>query len=120
MFALATLAALAVAQAAPAPAFESDTTATGDIAHESIAAGNMAEAIARLESARAENPGDPALLINLGAAYAASGDYARAEECYRQAIASNDRYDLELADGRWVDSRRAARLALVSLEHRAN
>ncbi len=114
------MAAMAAAQAAPAPAFESDNQTTREVAYESIAAGDMAQAIARLEAARAENPGDPALLINLGAAYAATGDYARAEECYRQAIASEDRYDLELADGQWVDSRNAARMALLTLEGRAN
>ena len=35
---------------------------------------------------------------------------------YRAAIASPDRYDLQLADGRWMDSRAAARLAAASLE----
>lgn len=114
------VAALAMTQAGPAPAFESDNDTTREVAYESITAGDMAQAIASLEAARAENPDDPALLINLGAAYAATGDFARAEECYRQAIASEDRYDLELADGQWVDSRSAARMALVSLETRAN
>lgn len=112
--------ALGAAQAGPAPAFESDNDTSREVAYETIAAGDMARAIANLERARAENPGDPALLINLGAAYAATGDLARAEECYRQAIASEDRYELELADGQWVDSRRAARMALVSLENHRN
>ncbi len=31
---------------------------------------------------------------------------------YMAALASESRYDLQLADGRWMDSRRAARLAL--------
>ncbi len=59
---------------------------------------------------------DPATLINLGAAYAKIGQKDRALAMYRAAIASPDRYDLQLADGRWMDSRAAARLAAASLE----
>lgn len=59
---------------------------------------------------------DPATLINLGAAYAKIGQKDRALAMYRAAIASPDRYDLQLADGRWMDSRAAARLAAAPLE----
>ncbi|WAT17550.1 tetratricopeptide repeat protein [Aurantiacibacter sp. MUD11] len=117
MFATA-LAVLMAAQMGPTATMVEQESETRDVAYESVAAGDMQTAIANLEAARAENPGDPALLINLGAAYAATGDFARAEEAYRAAIASNDRYELELADGQWIDSRRAARLALLSLENR--
>ncbi len=116
MFASATLAFLLIAQAGPSAATTQPDIETRDVAYETIASGEAREAIVRLEQARAENPGDPALLINLGAAYAAVGDYQLAEQAYRDAIASDDRYELELASGEWVDSRHAARLALLSLE----
>lgn len=90
-----------------------------DVAYDSLAAGEAREAVASLEALRAENPGDPALLINLGSAYAQLGDVARAEVCFREAADSETRYQLELADGSWVDSRRAAQTALRQLRDRA-
>lgn len=119
MFA-STMAALLLAQAGPSAATTQPDIETRDVAYETIVAGETREAIARLEAARAENPGDPALLINLGAAYAAIGEYDRAEQAYREALTSEERYDLELANGDWIDSRQAARLALVSLSDSAN
>ena len=67
----------------------------------------------------ASDPDDPALLINLGAAYARKGDAARAAGAFQAAIDSDTRYDLELADGTWVDSRQAARRALETLRNSA-
>lgn len=90
-----------------------------EVAYESLAAGDAREAVTNLEALRAENPGDPALLINLGSAYAQLGDVARAEACFREAADSETRYQLELADGSWVDSRRAAQTALRQLRDRA-
>ena len=90
-----------------------------EVAYAALAAGEAREAIANLEALRAENPGDPALLINLGSAYAQLGDVARAEACFREAADSETRYQLELADGSWVDSRRAAQTALRQLRERA-
>lgn len=89
-----------------------------DVAYDALAAGEAREAVANLEALRAENPGDPALLINLGSAYAQLGDVARAEACFREAADSETRYSLELADGSWVDSRRAAQTALRQLRDR--
>jgi len=89
-----------------------------DAAYEQLATGNVLAAISRLETALAENPGDPALLINLGSAYAETGDLTRAAAAYQAAANSEDRYRLELADGQWVDSRTAARRALQTLEAR--
>lgn len=116
MFATTTLAALMLAQASTAAPIASTGVETHEVAYETIASGQARAAIEALEMARAENPGDPALLINLGAAYAAVGEYALAEQAYRDALASEDRYELELANGDWIDSRQAARLALLSLE----
>lgn len=87
-----------------------------DVAYEALASGEARAAVAALEGLRSENPGDPALLINLGSAYAELGQLDRAEECFRAAADSNVRYQLELADGSWIDSRHAARTALLNLE----
>lgn len=90
-----------------------------DVAYDTLAAGDAREAVANLEALRVENPGDPALLINLGSAYAQLGDVTRAEAAFREAADSETRYQLELADGSWVDSRRAAQTALRQLRDRA-
>ncbi|MFC3096881.1 tetratricopeptide repeat protein [Alteraurantiacibacter palmitatis] len=87
-----------------------------EVAYEELSQGDARAAVAALEALRADNPNDPALLINLGAAYQTLGDLVRAEQAYRAAAGSEIRYQLELADGSWVDSRRAARSALRALE----
>lgn len=109
------LAGLLLAQAGTATL---DTTEQRDVAFQEVVSGANQAAIAQLEAQRAANPQDPALLINLGTAYAAIGDYARAQDCYSTAATSRERYDLELANGEWVDSRRAARDALAALQAR--
>lgn len=116
MFATATLAFVLLAQAGPSAATTQPDIETRDVEYDALVSGKARTAIAQLEQARAENPGDPALLINLGAAYAAVGEYSQAQQAYRDAIASEDRYELELANGDWIDSRRAARMALLSLD----
>jgi cytochrome c-type biogenesis protein CcmH/NrfG len=93
-----------------------DPVQSRDVAYDAISEGRADEAIARIEKLLAQQPDDAALLINLGAAHLAQGDHLRAAECYRRAAAASERYSLELADGTWMDSRRAARLALQSLE----
>lgn len=95
------------------------TTEKRDAAFEQISAGENRAAIAILEVALVDNPDDPALLINLGSAYAELGEIERASHYYRAAGQSKQRYRLELADGTWMDSRRAARAALLILEERA-
>ncbi len=95
---------------------EMEKTETHEVAYETLAAGEARQAIANLEALREQNPGDPALLINLGSAYAELGDTEAAARYYRAAAESEIRYQLELADGTWVDSRRAARTALLRLE----
>ena len=116
MFASATLAFLLLAQAGPSAATTQPDIETRDVGYDALVSGETRAAIVQLEQARAENPGDPALLINLGAAYAAVGEYEQAQQAYRAAIASEDRYELELANGDWIDSRRAAQMALLSLD----
>ena len=92
-----------------------DTVQSRDVAYDALAAGRAEEAIARIEQLLAQQPEDPALLINLGAAHLAQGDQLRAADCYRRAAVAKERYSLELADGSWIDSRSAARRALKSI-----
>jgi tetratricopeptide (TPR) repeat protein len=56
------------------------------------------------------------VLINAGTAYARLGQLDKARQAFRAAVQSNNRYELELADGRKMDSREAARLAIGRLE----
>jgi Tfp pilus assembly protein PilF len=85
------------------------------VAYEALVEGANDRATVDLETRLRQDPGDPAALINLGAAYARLGQPDRAADAYRNAANSRTRYQLELADGRWLDSRRAARIALTSL-----
>jgi cytochrome c-type biogenesis protein CcmH/NrfG len=100
-----------VSEAAPPGAIEQR-----EVAFEELTSGRSAQAIVALESSLREEPGDPATLINLGAAYAQQGNAAAAARSFRAAMSSDTRYRLELADGSWVDSRQAARRALESLD----
>lgn len=97
-----------------APASANEIVVDGDrlpCSYTQLAQGDNAGAIAALSSERS----DPSRLINLGTAYARTGERAKAEAAYEAARASDVRYDLELADGRWMDSKAAARLALARL-----
>ena len=91
-------------------------TQTSEVAFEEITDGRGAEAVAAIERLLEEQPGDPALLINLAAAQIQLGRYDEAAESYRRAVASSERYQLELADGNWIDSRLAARRGLHALQ----
>jgi tetratricopeptide (TPR) repeat protein len=106
------LAAAAAGQPVPAPAATAGIT---DVAYTELTSGNADAAVRKLENgAGAES--DPAVLINLGTAYAKQGATDKALAAFRAAVASRDRYDLELADGSWMDSREAARVALGNLQ----
>jgi Tfp pilus assembly protein PilF len=89
-----------------------------DVAFEELARGDPVAAIERIRSNPEISENDPAALINLGTAHARMGQRAAAENYYRAAITSRQRYALELADGTWMDSRRAARLAMDRLQQR--
>lgn len=112
-FVLATLAASLAPSAAVAGHLSEPSQV--DVAYEQLQAGDTAAAVRHLEECRDMEAGDPARLINLGSAYASQGRVAEAESMFRAAIASDQRYRLELADGSWIDSREAARLALARL-----
>ncbi|WP_245978633.1 tetratricopeptide repeat protein [Aurantiacibacter xanthus] len=120
MIVLQAAVALMMAQAAPAAMMAGmNTDQHRDAAYEELTQGETDAAIARLEANLAQNPEDPALLINLGSAWAVRGDKDKAAGYYRAAARSDVRYQLELADGEWIDSRAAARLALRTLEQSA-
>ena len=96
-----------------------DPVAQTDAAYAQLSAGETDAAIARLEAELERNPGQAALLINLGTAYSRAGRTDDARAAYRAAIAARDRVELELADGSWEDSRDTARIALNQLEQRS-
>ncbi len=87
-----------------------------DIASEAITAGRGDEVIPSLERARAKHANDPAVLINLGVAYAHRGDDVKARNLFKAAMKSPTQIDLETADGDAVSSRKLARKALSMLD----
>lgn len=113
---------LALAFASPAAA-QSIIVVTGPqadsmtlpVAYAELRSGENQAAIAKLTGETTLSPRDPSRLINLGTAYARLGRMADAAAAYDAAIDSPVRYDLELADGRYVDSRWAARTARANL-----
>jgi len=113
---------IVLTQAAPIayvrPAPESDEVVYVDVAYGEIAQGRNQAAVARILADRTLAD-DPAALINLGTASARMGDFDKAQTYFRAAMASENRTNLQLADGRWMDSRRAARIALDSLSQRS-
>lgn len=103
------------AHAAPAPA----TLQLGEapeLAARTLAAGRSDEARATLERASLADPHDPAVLINLGIAYAQAGDEAKARAAFAKALACEEVIELDTADGGTTDSRRLARKALRMLD----
>jgi tetratricopeptide (TPR) repeat protein len=87
-----------------------------DVAFDELSSGRTAEAVASLETSLQQDARDPATLINLGTAYAQLGDAERAERALTAAVSSPTRYQVEMADGSWQDSRAVARRGLERLE----
>lgn len=85
------------------------------VAFAELQAGANQTAIDKLTGDTTLDARDPSRLINLGTAYARLGRTADAVAAYDAAIDSPIRYDLELASGRYMDSRWAARTALANL-----
>lgn len=113
------LAIILAAALAAQPAIPAADTASNvenvDVAYTELADGRDAEALHKLEQSALVQAGDPAALINLGTAYARAGEEAKARASFAAAMASRDRYVLELADGTWVESKVAARMASAAL-----
>lgn len=116
MAATALLFGLVLAQASPATLTVEANRADGNVGYAELASGDANGAIARIEAGGGAERNDPAALINLGSANARLGRLESARQLYVAAIKSDDPQELELADGRWMDSRRAARLALRMLD----
>ncbi len=118
MFATLIAAPMLLAQSATAQMVEQNYE-TREVAFDELIEGNAQAAITRLEAELEANPGDPAVLINLGTAHLQAGNFDRAQAYYRQARDCEDGYELELADGRWLHSSEAAALALATVEFEA-
>ncbi|WP_411339506.1 hypothetical protein V6U71_16700 [Sphingopyxis sp. J-6] len=86
------------------------------VAYSELRAGDNQAAVAKLTGETTLDARDPSRLINLGTAYARLGRTADAAAAYDAAIDSPIRYDVELASGRYVDSRWAARTARANLD----
>ena len=86
-----------------------------DVALEEMLAGQEGEAVRKILASDLYEQGDPGALINLGTAYARLGMNDEAREAFDAAAHADDPYTLQLADGRWIDSRRAATLAARKL-----
>ncbi|MFM7377276.1 MAG: tetratricopeptide repeat protein [Erythrobacter sp.] len=113
--------ALALAAASPLAGTAVDSAhaapeAAPELAARTLAAGRAEQAVATLEQASAADPRDAAVLINLGIAYAQTGDEVRARDAFRQALACEEVVELTTAEGTATDSRRLARKALKMLE----
>ncbi|WP_033075621.1 hypothetical protein [Sphingopyxis sp. MWB1] len=90
-------------------------TAQLPVAYAELKAGQNRAALAKLTGDSGIDARDPSRLINLGTAYARLGRTADAAAAYEAAATSPIRYDLELANGDYMDSRWAARTALANL-----
>lgn len=86
------------------------------VAYPELKAGENEAAVAKLTGDIDIDARDPSRLINLGTAYARLGRTAEARAAYEAAAASPIRYDVELANGDYMDSRWAARTALANLD----
>jgi len=115
-----TVFAMALLDTTPIPAQPAaelvSLTDDSELAAQTLAAGQEDEALAKLVRATAANPHDPAVLINLGIAYAQKGDDAKARTAFEAALACHEVVELDTADGAATDSRRLARKALKMLE----
>ena len=110
---LSAASSLAVIAASPAAA---QVQSDNELAAGSLARGETTTAIASLEIQREASPDDPALLINLGIAYAHVGKEEKARAMFDAALKSDKPTELETADGNATDSRRLARKAMAMLE----
>ncbi|KUO56273.1 MAG: hypothetical protein APF78_12280 [Sphingomonadales bacterium BRH_c3] len=119
MIAAAIACTMILAQSAALPAGESDEievrSAESQVGYEALMAGDNERAIAEIEANRVLAQNDPARLLNLGIAYARSGDESQARAMFQAALTSADQMELETSQGDWVYSRALARQALRML-----
>ncbi|WOE75834.1 tetratricopeptide repeat protein [Alterisphingorhabdus coralli] len=116
------LTALAGVMALPTAASAQNEAALNDIEAERVPGnddlkqGKVTEAIAALEAARRAEGNDPAILINLGQAYARAGDHGKARKMLIKARDNRRDYDMMLSSGEVISSRDAAVAALRWLD----
>ena len=89
----------------------------GSLGYDALMAGDNETALEQLERSQTIRPKDPALQINLGSTYARMGRYGDAAVMFMKAMNNNRSFDVVLADGRVISSRRAAEMALSSLNN---
>ncbi|QTD55326.1 hypothetical protein [Parasphingorhabdus cellanae] len=89
--------------------------AKGALAYDALMSGDNQSAVDKLESGKLS---DPAVMINLGQAYARTGRSGDAAKMFTAAMNSNRSFDLVLANGQVIDSRKAAEIALNNLNGR--
>lgn len=87
----------------------------GSLAYDALMAGDNQAALEKLESGKLK---DPAVMINLGQAYARIGRTGDAAKMFAAAMNSNRSFDLVLSDGQVINSRKAAEIALNDLNGR--
>lgn len=118
MAATALIVTALLASSPVAPTVDSNAPERADVGFEELATNRPEAAIEKIGNGT-HTSRDPAALINLGNAHARLGETEQALEYYRRAIESDMRYDLELADGSWMDSRHAAQKARDALLKRS-
>lgn len=114
-----TLTAIAIALAAANPSADAqtyDAYPPAELGAASLAKGESEQAMQTLERQLETSPNDPALLINLGIAYAQAGEEAKARNMFKAAMSSPEHFELETANGSEMDSRRLARKAIAMLD----
>lgn len=87
-----------------------------DVGYRELVAGRPADAITQIDANAELAADDPSALINRGTALARLGNTDAARDSFMAALASRQRYDVELRDGTWLDSRAAARKAVRMLD----
>jgi tetratricopeptide (TPR) repeat protein len=115
------VAALSVFIAIPVQAAENKGEVgyqTGELGYDALMAGDNQRAAEQILERTDDRTTDPAKLLNLGRAYQRLGRTADAIRLYQAAFDSRDVFDLELADGKIMSSREAARLALAQFNSR--
>lgn len=89
----------------------------GSLGYEALMANDNQRALHQILTDKSAAPNDPARLINLGRAHARLGDKAKAKLAFEAAANCREDFDLVLSDGKIMNSRKAAVLALKSLNN---
>jgi Tfp pilus assembly protein PilF len=91
---------------------------TGELGYDALMSGDNQRAVDDIMKNLDARNADPAKLLNLGRAYARMGRNIEAARLFQAAIDSNNQFEVELADGRILPARKAAKLALSQINDR--